>query len=109
MSQSEDIFCAVCGTQKGCEKGSYSQMLDNEEWVCGLKCWKDYALEYFHYPSKEDKKQIKKQNKAKSKLCPSCGVNKATKPHSCPYSEIDHDEKECTCCPECEKSCNQEI
>jgi len=52
-----DIYCANCGTQFGYHKGK-SRMLDNEDWICSVKCLKEYALSYFGYtPAKKMNKR----------------------------------------------------
>ena len=45
-----------------------------------------------------------------SDLCPTCGKNPASEPHPCPYkSEINGNEEECTCCPDCAEECARDI
>jgi hypothetical protein len=44
------------------------------------------------------------------KVCPSCGLNEATLPHTCPFkSEINWDDELCQCCEECQSTCEDEI
>jgi len=45
-------------------------------------------------------------------LCEKCGKNPAQEPHPCPYQEEindNHDPECCTCCPECEQQCRDDI
>ena len=51
------------------------------------------------------------KDKKTKKLCKTCGINPATKPHTCPYKEdINHDsETKCTCCSVCTQNCADDI
>jgi len=43
-------------------------------------------------------------------LCPNCDKNPAEAPHPCPYqSEINSDEKPCTCCAACTQECALDV
>lgn len=45
-----------------------------------------------------------------NKLCPECGKNPSTSPHTCPYKEeIGGNCEICTCCPSCERQCAMDI
>jgi len=45
-----------------------------------------------------------------SDMCENCNVNEATLPHLCPYKdEINDDDTLCTCCPDCERECMENI
>ena len=45
------------------------------------------------------------------KTCPRCGKRPAQPPHTCPYAEEIHGDREtlCECCEECEKQCAWDI
>lgn len=45
------------------------------------------------------------------KLCPSCGLNKASAPHTCPFKSAINDDNDtlCECCEECQTECVQNI
>lgn len=38
-----------------------------------------------------------------------CGAPQAKAPHTCPYAEINHDARLCTCCADCQQRCSDEI
>ena len=43
-------------------------------------------------------------------LCERCEKRKAQRPHKCPRNyELYGDKGKCTCCPECESDCKDEI
>ena len=44
-------------------------------------------------------------------MCERCGENDACEPHTCPYSEDIHNDKEtlCTCCEKCAHECCMDI
>lgn len=50
-------------------------------------------------------KLIKKVKKPLLKKCPRCGVNPASKLHTCPFKEEHDDNSLCACCPSCAQEC----
>jgi hypothetical protein len=109
--------CRDCGWPiiDACCNDSFNDFKDAEEWdwwmYCSNKgCANHEGTGVFQvWPNwiEEDEKNATEE---KNDMCPTCGNNPATEPHACPYkSEINGNEEECTCCPDCEHECAMDV
>jgi hypothetical protein len=89
-------------------RNSVCQQMNGDNPGCGHKHWENMES---NLKQMDDAIALLKIQHTQYNEC-SCGDDKQTEPHKCPYEcEINDncDDKYCTCCDECQQHCSDEI